>query len=64
MNNERMSELLENLNPPWIIPASLTKKVEGFYRDKYDRLRKVEVIYARGQWLTIRDIPIKIIGWK
>ena len=51
------------LNPPWIIPK-LTEKVEGFYRDRNNRLRKVEVIYARGQWLTLKDKTIKIIGWK
>lgn len=52
-----------SLNPPWIQPR-YTSSVEGFYYDEKHRLRKVTVIYARDQWLTLNDKAIEIIGWK
>lgn len=51
------------LNPPWIYPK-LTESVKGFYRDQRGNLRVVEVLYARGQWVTINDKAVEIIGWK
>jgi len=52
-----------SLNPAWIKP-SYTTAVTGFYYDEKHRLRKVTVIYARDQWLTLNDKAIEIIGWK
>lgn len=52
-----------NLQPPWIYPR-LTQTVQGFYRDNRGNLRIVQVLYARGQWVTVHDKAIEIIGWK
>ena len=52
-----------SLQPPWIYPR-ITETVRGYYRDARGHLRTVQVLYARGQWVTIHDKAIEIIGWK
>lgn len=52
----------DDLNPPWIPPV-YAEKVKGYFYDGTHKLRSVEVIYARGQYLTLQDKAIEIIGW-
>lgn len=54
---------IPDLNPPWVAPP-VTEEVTGYYYDANHKLKKVTVIFARHQWLTLKDKAIDIIGWK